>query len=163
PAISAAIEAKTAPPFVPRDRTKRNVWQEEQRFYKQRGARPAWSDGSRLASSADALARAIRAADQDGLDPADYGADSIDALRGQRLDPAKAAEADLRLTYAYLSYAWDLSRGSTMPESLDPQWHASPRDLDFSAALQEGLDRDRIEESLARLAPQAPQYVGLKQ
>src|SRR5205807_669849 len=119
--------------------------------------------GTRLSSAADALARALAAADQEGLDPSDYGVDAIDRLRHERLDPARAADVDLQLTAAYLSYGWDLIHGSSRPEDVDPQWHPSPRDVDLVAALERGLDERRVEDSLAHLAPTAPQYAGLRQ
>ena len=160
PAIAAAIDAHNPPPFVHHDRRGEQVWREERRFYKDRGARLAWSDGTRLGASAAALDRAISSADQEGLDPADY---RIAAQHDAPVDPARAADVDLHLSYAYLSYAWDLAHGAARPEDLDPQWHATPREIDIVAALQRGVDENRVAESLAGLAPAAPQYAGLKQ
>jgi murein L,D-transpeptidase YcbB/YkuD len=159
PAVASAIESKSPPQSISHAQ---QVWQEERRFYTDRGARLAWSDGTRLGSAAEALRRAIHAADEDGLDPSDYRVDAIDRLGRERLDPARAADIDLLLTAAYLSYARDLARGSSRPEDLDPQWHASPRDVDGVATLERALGENHIQESLAHLAPATPQYAGLK-
>jgi murein L,D-transpeptidase YcbB/YkuD len=162
-ALAATLEAgaKHPPAFVGHDDSAHHVWQEERRFYTQNGQHLVWSDGRRPRSQADGLLRALGAADREGLDPADY---HVDALRSRRqsFDAAHAADVDLELTYAYLSYAWDLTHGTSDPEDLDPHWHAVQRDVDLHAALQNGLDENRIEESLERLAPAAPQYQGLK-
>jgi len=154
--VAAAIEAKSPPPFAQHEDRRRHIWQEERRFYGARGARLAWSDGDRPAPAAQELARAIDAADQEGLDPRDYSHDG-------QFDRAHAADVDLQLTYAYLSYAWDLAHGASQPEDLDPKWHPSPREIDLAGTLQRALDEGRVADSLMGLAPKAPQYVGLKQ
>jgi len=159
-AITAAIEARTPPHFVSRDRRARDMWQQERRFYSDRGFRLAWSDGTKPGSQATALSKAIDRAADEGLDPADY---RIAVGIQPRLDPAHAADADLQLTWAYLSYASDLAFGVARPEDVNPAWHGARRDVDIAAALERGIEENHIEESLAQLAPKAPQYGGLKQ
>ena len=85
---------------------------------------------------------------------------SSSAARRAALTAATAIDLDLRATYAYLRYAWDLSHGTIDPEDVDPQWHAAPRTIDLHNALQTGLGENSIGESLARLAPHSPQYLG---
>jgi len=159
PRIAAAIEARTPPAFAGHDRRGRELWDEERRFYKDRGARLAWSDGSKAGPQAIALSRAIDRAGDEGLDPADYRLKD-DVV--SRFDASRAADIDLQLTYSYLSYAADLAFGATLPENIDPEWRGARRDVDIVAALEHGIDENRIEDSLARLAPAAPQYAGLK-
>jgi L,D-transpeptidase YcbB len=156
--VTAAIEAKSPPPFARHEGRRRHIWQEERRFYTARGARLAWSDGDRPVPAVQELARAIEAADQEGLEPRDYFHESQ-----VQFDRARAADIDLQLTYAYLSYASDLAHGSSQPEDLDPNWHPSPREIDLAGTLQRALDDGRVADSLAGLAPKAPQYAGLKQ
>ena len=162
PAIASTIESKSPPTVVGRDARHRKVWQDERQFYEQRGSRLAWSDGTRLNREADALERATHAADAEGLDPAVYGVEVVDRMRHERFDAARAADLDLQLTAAYLAYASDLAHGASKPEDLDPQWHAAPHDVDLAATLERALEDDKIEDSLAGLAPTTPQYVGLK-
>ena len=146
PTITAAIQAKTPPPFVARDRHARDVWEKERRFYNDRGLRLVWSDGEKPASSVDALRRAIERAADEGLDAADY---RIAAANQSQFDRLHAADFDLQLTYAYLSYAADLAFGAARPEDLNPEWHAARRDVDIVGAIERGIDENRIEESIA--------------
>jgi len=158
--LRAAVERKTRPPYVTGDRDT-HMWQETRRFYKQNDYSLVWSDGSRPRAALDSLIKAVRAADQDGLVPGDYGIDELTRMR-ESFDPSHAADADLRFTFAYMRYAGDLAHGTIDPEDTDPQWHAAARDVDLHGALAQALDANRIEDSLRHLAPQAPQYQGLK-
>jgi murein L,D-transpeptidase YcbB/YkuD len=160
-ALRTAITAKSAS-FVEDGERGRQAWHEAQRFYKQNGYQLAWSDGTRPRGTLDGLITAVRAADQDGLEPGAYHVSGIDAARRAALDADKAIDLDLRATYTYLRYATDLSLGTIDPEDLNPGWHASPRTVYQRDALQAGLAANNIGQSLARLAPQSPQYLGLK-
>src|SRR5207245_2733850 len=77
-------------------------------------------------------------------------------------DRAHAADFDVRCTYTYLRYAWDLTHGSIDPEKVAAQWHAARSGADLPAALAAAVESGGIESSLARLGPQAPQYQALK-
>jgi murein L,D-transpeptidase YcbB/YkuD len=160
-ALKSAISAGSAV-FVDEGDRGRQAWQEAQRFYKQNGYQLAWSDGAHARAALDGLINAIRAAEQDGLEPGDYQVDALDAARRAALDVDKAVALDLRATYTYLHYATDLGTGTIHPEDLNPQWHASPRGLSRREALQAGLSENTVGQSLLRLAPQSPQYLGLK-
>ena len=78
------------------------------------------------------------------------------------MTPEQAIDFDLRATGAYLRYAWDLSRGTIDPEDIDPQWHAAARNVDLHNTLASAVGENRIGDSLAKLAPSSPQYLGLK-
>jgi murein L,D-transpeptidase YcbB/YkuD len=160
-ALKTAIGARSAA-FVDEGERGRHAWQEAQRFYKQNGYQLAWSDGTHPRGTLDGLIVAVRAADQDGLEPADYHLDELAAARRGALSADKAVALDLRATYTYLRYATDLSAGTIDPEDLNPEWHASPRTIYQRDALQAGLSGNDIGQSLLRLAPQSPQYLGLK-
>ena len=161
-ALRAVLESKAPPPgYAVADNRGRRVWRDTQRFYEQNGHVLAWSDGKTPRTPMDGLVRAVRAADQDGLEPAEYGADELDRIR-QAFDPSHAADTDVRFTYTYLRYASDLTHGTFDPETIDPQWHAAKRDNDLNAALDRGLADNGIEDSLQKLTPPAPQYRGLK-
>jgi len=113
-ALQTAVKAKTAP-FVDDSERGRHAWQEAQRFYKQNGYQLVWSDGNRARGTLDGLIAAVRAADQDGLEPADYRVDELAAARRTSLGAATAVDLDLRATYTYLRYATDLSLGTIDP------------------------------------------------
>ena len=160
--LRQALDAK-APSFVAADGDRgHHAWQEEQRFYKQAGYRLMWTDGKHPRAQMDALVRAVRAADQEGLDPGDYRIDELDAIRRAPIDDKNAVDADLRSTYAYLRYAADLVHGRIDPEDIDSHWHAVPRNVDLHGTLESALEEGTIEASLQRLAPASPQYQGLK-
>jgi murein L,D-transpeptidase YcbB/YkuD len=160
-ALQTAIKAKAAP-FVDDGERGRHAWQEAQRFYKQNGYQLVWSDGKRTRRTLEGLITAVHAAGQDGLEPADYRVDELDAARRASLNAATAVDLDLRATCTYLRYASDLSLGTIDPEDLNPEWHAAPRTVYLRDALQAGIAENNIGQSLARLAPHSPQYLGLK-
>jgi murein L,D-transpeptidase YcbB/YkuD len=160
-ALKTAISAKSAA-YVDDGERGRHAWHEAQRFYKQNGYQLAWSDGKRPRGTLDGLIAAVRAADQDGLEPADYHVDELDAARKVALDTDKAIDLDLRATYTYLRYASDLSMGTIDPEDLNPEWHMAPRTVYLRNALHAGLDQNNIGQSLTSLAPHSAQYLGLK-
>jgi murein L,D-transpeptidase YcbB/YkuD len=160
-ALERALQPKR-PTFAARDGDRgHHVWQEVRRFYTANGDQLVWSDGRRPSGTFDSLVRALHAADLEGLDPADYRVDEL-AAAGHAFDRARAADLDVRCTYAYLRYAWDLTRGTVDPEDVMPQWHAASRDVDLHNVLLKAIGENRVEESLAQLAPAAAQYQGLK-
>ncbi|MBW8867857.1 MAG: L,D-transpeptidase family protein [Acidobacteria bacterium] len=160
-ALRGAVDSKQ-PGLVADDGDRgRDVWKEEQRFYRQSGYQLAWSDGRRVRADFDALLRALRAADRDGLDPAQYHLADLEAAK-KAFTRERAIDFDLRASYAYLQYASDLTHGTVDPEDVDPQWHAAPRDVDLHNLLESAVGSGGVEQSLQELAPSSPQYQGLK-
>jgi len=82
---------------------------------------------------------AVRAADQDGLEPGDYHLDELTPRGGAHWMRTKPSPSISARRYTYLRYATDLSAGTIDPEDLNPQWHASPRSLYPRDALLAGL------------------------
>jgi murein L,D-transpeptidase YcbB/YkuD len=160
-ALQTATKAKGAP-FVDESQRGRHAWQETQRFYNQNGYQLVWSDGTRARATLEELVNAVRAVEQDGLDPADYQVDDLAAARRAALTQASAINLDLRATYTYLRAASDISLGTIDPEDLNPQWHTAPRPIYLRNALQAGIGENNIGQSLQSLAPHSPQYLGLK-
>jgi murein L,D-transpeptidase YcbB/YkuD len=160
-ALHSALDSKQ-PGFVAADGDRgREVWKEEQRFYRQSGYQLAWSDGRRVRGVFDGLVRALGAADRDGLDPAEYHVADLEAAK-TAFTRERAIDLDLRASYAYLRCAWDLTHGTIDPEDVDPQWHATPRTVDLHNALQSAVGSGSVEQSLQDLAPSSPQYQRLK-
>jgi murein L,D-transpeptidase YcbB/YkuD len=162
-ALHAAVDAKR--PSFTTDAGERGhqVWQEAQRFYRQNGYQLAWSSGTRARAPFDALLRGLHAADREGLEPSDYGIAELDAAPRSGFTRDQAVTFDLRATYAYLQYAWDLTHGTVDPEDIDPHWHATERNVDLHNALLSAIGDGSVERSLSDLAPSSPQYQGLKQ
>ena len=160
-ALRTAVKAKNAA-FVGDGERGQHAWHEAQRFYKQNGYQLAWSDGAHPRGTLEGLIAAVRAADQDGLEPGEYEVDELDSARRAALDADQAITLDLRATYTYLRYASDLSLGTIDPEDINAEWHATPRTIYLRNALHAGLGENNIGQSLAGLAPHSPQYLGLK-
>jgi murein L,D-transpeptidase YcbB/YkuD len=160
-ALTRALHAPR-PAFVS-ETTKRSgrIWEETRRFYEANGLRLAWSDGRAPRPTVDALLSALGTAEREGLDRSAYDRDGLDAAR-RTFDRDHAVDFDVRTTYDYLRFAWDLTHGSIDPEKVAPQWHAVPRGGNLPAVLASALDRGTIQQSLQALAPRASQYQGLK-
>ena len=160
-ALERVLQAKQ-PPF-PGDRGSRvrEVWQDVHRFYKANDEQLVWSDGRKPRGTFDALLRALRAADVEGLAPADYHVDDLTAAH-DNFDPEQAADLDVRGTYAYLRYAADLAHGTVDPEDVMPQWHKASKTVDLHQTLLSAIASNQVEQSLVQLAPTAAQYQGLK-
>lgn len=174
-AIRARIEAAVAPAV---DELPRIVIGHElvhsrvdlPRFYEGREWQPAWVADSSLAH-AQALVRAIRRADQDGLRPADYHLASIEQLlrgvaRARRLGWPTPTEVlvdlDLLLTDAFLILASHLAVGRVESTLLDPVWIENRRELDMVAVLERSLEHGLIESELAELLPPYVEYRALR-
>ncbi len=139
-------------------------------FYERRTYWPAWSDDSGLLPRAQALLRAIRAADREGLRPADYHLAAIEALlarlSGRRnIGPRSATlrvYLDLVLTDAFLIYGSHLLAGRVDPVTIDAMWVANRRDANMVAVLEDAIASNRVEESLRALLPAHPEYFRLR-
>jgi murein L,D-transpeptidase YcbB/YkuD len=159
-ALAHTLQA-TDPPHAAEDGKRgKRAWQEVRKVYKANNEQLIWSDGRRPRGALDALLQSLRAAELDGLDAAEYHVDELAAAR-DAFDRARAADLDVRATYAYLRYAFDLAHGTIDPEDVMRGWHAAPRKID-TKTLIDAAGTNNVDASLARLAPTAAQYQGLK-
>jgi murein L,D-transpeptidase YcbB/YkuD len=78
--------------------------------YEQRGDRPLWVEGRRLAPAADEMLALVRAAADDGLDPAAYDPDALAILltRARNGEKQDLAAADIALSRTLDAWARDL-------------------------------------------------------
>lgn len=94
-------------------------------FFQARGFEPAWT----IPAAANEILAAIRDSASDGLNPADYHLDRIQALLGA---PKRAAdeEADLQLLLsdAVAALVDDVRYGKVRPVTLDRRWNVDPRE-----------------------------------
>jgi murein L,D-transpeptidase YcbB/YkuD len=141
------------------------------RFYAQRGYAPAWSGDSDIGPPAEALVRALRDAEAEGLRPESYRLTRIEetlgrlrgSLRGGRLAPPERASLELLLSDAYLTYGTHLARGRVDPRTIHSGWSLESRSADAVASLDGALTTGRLEAALAALTPPAPEYGALRQ
>jgi len=131
-------------------------------FYERRVYQPAWTAIHGALPQADALIKAIRKADREGLRPGDYHLAQIEAILAELLptagivktpDPRRLVDLDLLLTDAFLILGSHLLAGRINPEKIHPQWFANRREADLAQLLEDALNSNRIEETLATLLP----------
>jgi murein L,D-transpeptidase YcbB/YkuD len=162
--------AARTPRWVRSDAVGKRLWALEKKFYAERRHVPAWIEGSAPTRQVDTLLDALRDADLHGLEPASYGYDALRAARnkadeawiGAEFDPAEIPDLDLRLTYAFLTYAADLLGWRSSPRAVDPNWLPAPKKADLVQHLRDALAGDTVRESLAALSPDHAQYKGLQ-
>ena len=133
-------------------------------LYERRGFAPAWS-----AEKAEQLLLAIRDAQADGLDPADYHLKLLEQLRLEvegSTSPSidLTVDLDLLLTDALARLGYHILFGKVDPEELDANWNyvREMPDLDPPDALQEVIDSADVRETLSRAKPQYVFYSSLK-
>lgn len=91
------------------------------RVYADRKFRPAWTDADGYTPGGESVRRAMREADDEGLDTAAYRVPAMES------DDADAqARADVRLSFVALRFAQDLGWGVTLPDDVHRD-HAYPR------------------------------------
>jgi L,D-transpeptidase YcbB len=137
-------------------------------LYNPGSGRALWIEASGLLSrdSHDALAL-LAAADDDGLDPADYRlatltslADAVDGASAP--DPQRLATFDVLLSAGTLRYFRQLHRGRLDPRTIGVRLAPDPERHDFALLLQEALATHAVRAVAARLAPPLPQYRALR-
>ncbi|MCB2021660.1 MAG: L,D-transpeptidase family protein [Burkholderiaceae bacterium] len=137
---------------------------ELQRLYP--NANLLWLDASGRTSDAarDAI-KLLAAAENEGLDPADYGIATLSARAPALPDasPATRAEWDAAFSLAVLRYLRDLHFGRVDPKALG--FRVSPRradEQDLAARLAGAIAQRRVTQLAAELVPQIPQYAELR-
>ena len=132
--------------------------------YAARDYRPVWLDTEGLTPRGEALLRALEAADEDGLDPDDYGADARRAARAAEIAaPIALARLELRLSGALLAYLTDLKIGRVDPASLGEDHDLARRSVDPRALLLGAIAAPSLADYVAAQRPQTLAYTGLRQ
>jgi len=141
-------------------------------FYERRVYQPAWIGDNGPFPQVDALLKAIREADSEGLRPGDYHLVRIESIltamrqnqeQQKPFNPNRIVDLDLLLTDAFLLYGSHLLAGRINPETIDPEWSLERREVDIVEVLQTALDSNRIEEALKDLITPQPCYAKLRQ
>jgi len=109
----------------------------------------------------------LRCADDDGLEPHDYGSADLDRLAAT-LDAAGSpgvgdvATFDVALSAAMLRYFRDLHLGRVDPRSIGFRVRLPDDGHDFAALLRAAVAGDRVANAAADLAPALVQYRALR-
>jgi murein L,D-transpeptidase YcbB/YkuD len=107
----------------------------------------------------------LRAADEDGLDPAAYPVDRLAHVM------ESAANADIRaksivelyFSASFLEYASDLRVGRFLPHKVDPNFFIEQRAIDQRAALRALSSAPSVDAFFTGWQPQSSGYAGLRQ
>ncbi|MHA1522821.1 MAG: L,D-transpeptidase family protein [Alphaproteobacteria bacterium] len=132
-------------------------------FYDGRLYAPVWVDENGLNQKAQDFVQILLRAQEHGLNPADYGAQTIALLTSVR-SVSGLADVEIRLSKALLEFGRDLSVGRVEPSSIAKDIRIFPEGPGADAILADvaraGTD---INEFVAGLAPESPNYARLKQ
>ena len=142
------------------------------RFYQMRKYEPAWTRDGYPLPVAEALAKAVKAAGSEGLQPRDYHQERIETslaeirqtlVRNERPDAARIIDLEFLLSDAYLVYAAHLLNGRVNPETLHAdEWTIYPSRFNLARHLSTALEGGEVEGSLKSLQPAQPGYGRLK-
>jgi L,D-transpeptidase YcbB len=131
------------------------------RFYQERQMRPLWITDRTVTGRGVELARILAAADQEGLDPDDYGARAI-AAQLDATDPNVLAELELRLSLGLIQFTSDLASGRLEPSAVNRELFVYPQDVDHAEVIRAAADAQEIATFVARFAPAQDEYRRLK-
>jgi murein L,D-transpeptidase YcbB/YkuD len=136
-------------------------------FYTQRQDQPAWFVDGRLRPETEHLLELFASLEDEALVPSDYRPDvlvrTIATLQEGDAAPGQAEELEVGLTWAALLAASHLHHGRVRPEQIANRWRIERDEVDLAAALEEALRSGQVAETLRRLGPDHPQFVGLLQ
>lgn len=170
-ALRDALRSAKRPAFVTADDEGTRLWRLTRQFYEHRNFAPAWIVNAVPGRQMDGLIRALREADQEGLDPQLYNVSLLERRRAEGskgflspkgFEPHEAGTMDAWLTYLYMKYASDLADGLSDLAHADPTWKIDSEKFDPLAELETALRDNRIAESLHDLTPTDPQYQALR-
>jgi murein L,D-transpeptidase YcbB/YkuD len=133
------------------------------RYYEAQQFQARWRDPGRL----DRLLAALAELEDDGLRPAEYHVEALQALRSEQraaaagLSPATQAELEILATDAMMLGLYHLYLGKVDPTRLSPQWNFPARPVSVERGFERltaALDSGQIRETFERARPQHPWY-----
>ncbi|WP_082016701.1 L,D-transpeptidase family protein [Cupriavidus sp. IDO] len=129
---------------------------------------PLWFAQGRPSPEAQQAVDALAAAAADGLDPADYDADTLrqavsQAASGPALAPDAAARLDAALTGAMEQMLADLHAGRVNPRTVRANFSPqAERPFDAATWLRDAVAAHRLPEAIRQAAPAFPLYGTLR-
>jgi murein L,D-transpeptidase YcbB/YkuD len=136
------------------------------RVYPPSSPGPVWFTDAGPRPALTSALRALHAAAERGLDPADYDLDALEqALAARERSPRDldaVACADATLTAAMLRFLSDLRFGRVHPHSVEPHLRVTPKDAAFVTQLREAVAADRLALVIAAAEPGFTLYARLK-
>jgi len=126
--------------------------------------RPLWLTDGHDSGRIDALIDELLQAPTQALRVEGYGlANLAAALDRVRVQPTAVAlaDADIRLTAAFVAYSTDMLMGQVDPATVTTSWHITPRRSELDAVLASVLAAVDAPAAFARLRPQDESYAAL--
>jgi len=154
-----------------RDRNGKPATTAREKFYHERNHNPAWIREGIISSQVRTLVQVLKEAQQEGLNPEDYGVTHIEKLTARLEEVTRAgaaarsetwAEWDVLLTDAFFLYGLHVSEGRLDPGKWFYQWVPYRRTTDLVKILTEALKGNDVEGALRRLPPRYPAYGQLR-
>ncbi|SDL79338.1 Murein L,D-transpeptidase YcbB/YkuD [Salinimicrobium catena] len=160
PEEASEKELETSPEEIRGQLSKKKGDSTIAKFYEIRSYAPVWTSPKKRS----AFLGELQKADSEGLSIKDYYHEELRHLleNAAELGQEEAAQLDIQLTGAFLSYAHDLYYGKLDPKKLYKNWGVSRKNKDLPAILQQGLENDNIAEALEDLKPSHQIYRDLK-
>lgn len=131
------------------------------RVYQSRDFRPLWLEADGGARRARQLAKVLKAAERDGLDPKDYAIKPLTDWAGAA-DPRRQADLELLITSELLHYLSDLRHGRAAIRAAEPEVHLPPGRIDIAKTLEAAEADSDLGRFLASRAPAQPAYRALR-
>jgi murein L,D-transpeptidase YcbB/YkuD len=127
-------------------------------FYQNRNLAPLWIEKGVISERGKAVIARLRAADTDGLDPADYKTPDFAALSGADA----LAEAELKLTETVLTYARHVQAGRFSYTSVSKNIELPQQPPETADVLTKVADAPDAGKALDEFSPPQPLYRALK-
>lgn len=145
-----------------------NYRDELEELYEPGGYDLLWFENGKATNQGGEVVEALLEASTHGLDPGDYDAEAIAEhvaalTRDRDPDGSKLALVDAALSVGFLRYLSDLHIGRVNPKNLSFGFNIEDKKLDLAAVVKTAIERDEINETLARVEPGFPQYERMRQ
>src|SRR5581483_5824716 len=129
-------------------------------YYQERGGALIWVGTPRM----DEFVGRLKAAAEDGLDPAGYPSGQLAKLAAAAPDTDARGQAVVELVFsaAFLEYASDLRVGRFLPRKVDPDFFLQDKSIDQLAALAGVAGAANVSAFLDAWQPQSADYAALK-
>jgi len=166
-AITAALAnvvASDASSRVPGLSSTRAAQARTRSLYQQAGRRLLWLSGTGESSRVNALIDALLGAPAQALRVDAYGLETLAAaLERARNQPSASAlaDADVRLTAAFVAYGTDVLIGQVDPADITKAWHIDRQLINIDTALASVLTAADAPAAFAALRPQEVSYAAL--
>lgn len=165
-ALKIALELAAPPDVIGKAGGGPALWDQTRKFYELRQNKPAWISAGKPLPAVQALTAVLATAADEGLNPAEYGAEQIPSevagLKGAK-DATAATNLELSLTSTLLRYGSHLALGHPIAKEIDQNWTVPPRVVDIAGIVQTAVAGNDLEALPEKLAPPHPEYARVRQ